>query len=272
MIYSFGDSFTVGLGADRVWEESQLMGHPDWDTMTEDEKGTQRIKVENFRNENSFTTQFANKVGEKLWNLGMSGCSNAYIFNKIFEFGHRFIQDDLVLIGFTSSIRDSPKYFPYKIFGPNGPQMAPNLDVLKDMVEFKVAEQMEKDYIEESMEFFKEYSRFYLTEMFDEQYYEIINYNIIVFLQKYFEYKKVNYIMLDAFDHMVTKKYKHIDTKYYWNFNKKTIYTYLKSFNDESLLEVPGYNDYDQVPRHPSVEGHKIFAEELYKFYNKVYK
>ena len=122
------------------------------------------------------------------------------------------------------------------------------------------------------MSFFQEYSKFYLTEMFDEQYYEIVNYNIIVFLQKYFEYKKVNYIMLDAFDYMVNKNYEHIDTKYYWNFNKKTIYSYIASFNDEDLLEVEGYNLHEQTPRHPSIEGHKILAEELYKFYNKVYK
>ena len=34
MIYSFGDSFTAGLGVDREYETSQLGGHPDWDTMT----------------------------------------------------------------------------------------------------------------------------------------------------------------------------------------------------------------------------------------------
>jgi len=107
--------------------------------------------------------------------------------------------------------------------------------------------------------------------MFDEQYYEIVNYNIIVFLQKYFEYKKVNYIMLDAFDYMVNKKYEHINQKYYWNFNKETIYSYTVSFNDEGLLETEGYNPYNQTPRHPSTEGHKLFAEDLHKFYKKVY-
>ena len=44
------------------------------------------------------------------------------------------------------------------------------------------------------------------------------------------------------------------------------------SFNDEGLLEKAGYNWKEQAPRHPNTEGHKIFAEELYKFYNKVYK
>ena len=107
--------------------------------------------------------------------------------------------------------------------------------------------------------------------MFDNKYYELFNYNLIVFLQKYLEYKKVKYIMIDAFDYMVNEKYEHIDTKYYWNFNKKTILSYVKSFNDEGLLETAGYNPYNQTPRHPSIEGHKLFADELYKFYKKVY-
>ena len=123
----------------------------------------------------------------------------------------------------------------------------------------------------EFSDFFQDYSSFYFTEMFDEKYYEIFNYNIIVFLQKFFEYKKINYIMLDAFDNMLNKKLKHIDTKYYWNFNKKTIFSYISSFKDKNLLEKKGYNASDITPRHPSIEGHKVFAEELYRYYKEIY-
>ena len=269
MIYSFGDSFTAGLGVDREWEESQLSEHPRWDVMTDDEKNTQRSKVEIFRNKNSYTSQFASKVGIGYKTSAISGCSNVDILNSIFEFDKNFKQGDIVFVGFTSSLRNPIPFFPKSIL-PFG--LAPKLNVLKDFPTLGLNELMKKFYTEESLIFFEEYSKFYLTEMFDTQYYEIVNYNIIVFLQKYFEYKKVNYIMLDAFDYMVKKKYKHIDTKYYWNFNKKTIYSYVKSFNDEGLLEKAGYNWKEQAPRHPNTEGHKIFAEELYKFYNKVYK
>ena len=271
MIHSFGDSFTAGLGVDREYENSQLGGHPDWDVMTDDEKNTQRSKVERFRNKNSYTGQFARKIGIGCSNKGLSGCSNVDILNSIFEYGDNFKQGDIVFVGFTSSLRNPISFFPRKFYKTDF-KLAPNLRVLKDFTELKVNEKILEYYSEESMSFFLEYSKFYLTEMFDEQYYEIVNYNIIVFLQKYFEYKKVNYIMLDAFDYMVNKNYEHIDTKYYWNFNKKTIYSYIASFNDEDLLEVEGYNLHEQTPRHPSIEGHKILAEELYKFYNKVYK
>ena len=101
---------------------------------------------------------------------------------------------------------------------------------------------MKKNYSEESMSFFQDYSKFYLTEMFDEQYYEIVNYNIVVFLQKYFEHKKINYVMFDAFDYMVNQKYEHINEKYYWNFNEKNIHSYITSFNYEGLLEKADYN------------------------------
>tara|TARA_B100000029_G_C17323627_1_gene869112 strand:- start:47 stop:880 length:834 start_codon:yes stop_codon:yes gene_type:complete len=270
MIYSFGDSFTAGLGVDREYETSQLGGHPDWDVMTDDEKNAQRSKVERFRNKNSYTAHFASKVNIGYSNKGQSGCSNIDILNLIFEYDDYFKQGDIVFVGFTSSLRNPISFFPRK-FSETEWKLAPNLDVLKDFTTLKVNENMLELYTEESMSFFQDYSKFYLTEMFDEQYYEIVNYNIIVFLQKYFEYKKVNYIMFDAFDYMVNKNYKHINQKYYWNFNNETIYSYIASFNDEGLLEKAGYSSYNQAPRHPSIEGHKILAEELYKFYKKVY-
>ena len=270
MIYSFGDSFTAGLGVDREYEQSQLGSHPDWDTMTDKQKNIQRNKVERFRHENSYTAYFARKVGMGYLNKGLSGCSNVDILNTIFECGDNFKQGDIVFVGFTSSLRNPLPYFPKKIYNTEF-KLAPNLNVLKNLSEIKINDLMKKNYSEESMSFFQDYSKFYLTEMFDEQYYEIVNYNIVVFLQKYFEHKKINYVMFDAFDYMVNQKYEHIDKKYYWNIGKKTIYSYITSFNDEGLLEKAGYNPYDQAPRHPSIEGHKLFAEELHKFYKKVY-
>jgi lysophospholipase L1-like esterase len=270
MIYSFGDSFTAGLGVDREYETSQLGGHPDWNTMTDEQKGIQRKKVERFRHENSYTAHFARRVGIGYSNNGLSGCSNIHILNSIFESGDDFKQGDIVFVGFTSSLRNPISFFPRK-FSESGWKLAPNLSVLKGFVDLKISTPIMKYYSEESMSFFQDYSKFYLTEMFDEQYYEIVNYNIIVFLQKYLEYKKVNYIMFDAFDYMVNKNYEHINQKYYWNFNNETIYSYITSFNDEGLLEMEGYNLHNQAPRHPSTAGHKLFAEELYKFYKKVY-
>ena len=175
MIYSFGDSFTAGLGVDRLYENSQLGEHPDWDTMTNEQKNIQRSKVERFRHENSYTAFFARKLNVGYLNNGLSGCSNIDILNSIFELDNSFKQGDIVFVGFTSSLRNPISFFPRK-FSETEFKLAPNLDVLKDFTELKVNEKMKEFYTEESMSFFQEYSKFYLTEMFDEQYYEIVNY------------------------------------------------------------------------------------------------
>ena len=51
-IYSFGDSFTQGLGTDRTAEHALLGGHPEWDNMSDEEKDIQRTKVAKFWIEN----------------------------------------------------------------------------------------------------------------------------------------------------------------------------------------------------------------------------
>ena len=141
MIYSFGDSFTAGLGVDRDYEQSQLSQHPDWDTMTDEQKNIQRNKVERFRHENSYTANFARKVGIGYLNNGLSGCSNIDILNSVFENGDNFKQDDIVFVGFTSSLRNPISFFPRK-FSESEWKLAPNLDVLKDFTTLKVNENM----------------------------------------------------------------------------------------------------------------------------------
>ena len=45
-------------------------------------------------------------------------------------------------------------------------------------------------------------------------------------------------------------------------------FTHLKTYKDESLFE-----DQEETWNcaHPSKKGHKLFAEELFRFYNEVY-
>ena len=104
MIYSFGDSFTAGLGVDREWEESQLSEHPRWDVMTDDEKNTQRSKVKIFRTKNSYTGQFASKVGIGYQTSAISGCSNVDILNSIFECKLLLIKNEKSLLRFERYI------------------------------------------------------------------------------------------------------------------------------------------------------------------------
>ena len=94
--------------------------------------------------------------------------------------------------------------------------------------------------------------------------------DIIYLLQEFFQFKKVQYIFFDAFDSMLREKVSEIDERFYWGIRNKTIFSYLSSYKDKSLLELHGYNNYNQAPRHPSAKGHKLFANELYRFYKKI--
>ena len=80
---------------------------------------------------------------------------------------------------------------------------------------------------------------------------------------------------MDGFEEMLSQKNKYLDYNFYWGYNdfgrsKLTIHDYLKSFQDDSLLELDGWNMND-AKKHPSKKGHEIFADELLRFYNEVY-
>ena len=81
-VISFGDSFVVGLGTDREYEQSLTGAHPDWDTMSETDKNKQREKVNIFRRANSFTAFFSSKMKMECINLGRIGCDNQVLLMR----------------------------------------------------------------------------------------------------------------------------------------------------------------------------------------------
>jgi|2_EtaG_2_1085320.scaffolds.fasta_scaffold35178_2 hypothetical protein len=268
-IISYGDSFTLGLGTDRKVEEQLFQSAKN----RQEGKDKQR----KFEINNSFTKFFADKFKVPFINTAVPGCNNKYILNEImkYDMDKGFEKDDFVLIGFTSSYRDKLPFFP-DIYNDNvrhGFQWSmkelPLLSDPKDIFFWK--SDLSEDYQNTLNEFMIGYQKFYMVEVFDDSYWQIFNSNIIVYIQKYLEFKKINYIMIDAFEPMLNDIPEFIDTKYYWKCSKENIWSYLKTFNDRDLFEIHGYNINNLVPNHPSKEGHKLFAEELYRFYNEVY-
>lgn len=274
-VISFGDSFTVGLGTDRV-EEHRLFKRAR-------NKDVGRKKACEFRTNNSFTKFFADKRHSDFCNRGELGCSNKDILNNLMEFDRdeNLSEDDFILIGFTSSYRDKLPFFP-DVYNNNVRSgfhwsMKELADLLleRDIFWWKDGNPDWKDWpveFEHSLDMFmRKYFKFYLTEVFDDSYWQIYNKNIIVYIQKYLEYKKVNYIMFDAFEPALIEIPEFINAKYYWECSKKNIKSFLKEFKDKDLFEIDGYNVGKYVTPHPSIKGHKLFTKELYRFYNEVY-
>ena len=272
-VISFGDSFTVGLGTDLHYEESQLGSHPDWDTMTDKEKHLKRKEVNIFRNENSFTKYFCDYFPDSEWkNNGRIGCSNIDILNTIFEMdlkhpNNEAYEDFFYLIQWSSSLRDSLPWFPKiyndeRFFG-----LSTSIKSLSQMLEKGRSVWRDKDELKGLGKFLKQYLPKFYVEAYNEDYYKIYNSSMLHILINFLNFRKVKYIMMDGFETMSNDD-KFIDTEKYWGYGNKTIYSHLETFDDEDLYEERKAK-YDA--RHPSKKGHKLFAEELFRFYNEVY-
>ena len=285
-IIAFGDSFTLGIGTDWNFEESNLGKHPLWNKMSEEEKLIQRLKVGEFRLQNSYPKFFADKLNIKFENYADTGSSNIEIINNIFKYHEEFNEGDIILVGFTSSLRDPLPFLPTaKGKNPHnfdGAKLAWNqkvFNIVKERLNTSGLKKIKRKFYfshiptipdDSIYRFFEEYNKSYITKMHDEYYYDFYNKNIIYLLQEFFQYKKVQYIFFDAFDSMLREKVSEIDERFYWGIRNKTIFSYLSSYKDESLLELKDYNKSKDTPRHPSAKGHKLFANELYRFYKKI--
>jgi hypothetical protein len=193
-----------------------------------------------------------------------------------FDLKNGFDGDDFILIGFTSSYRDKLPFFPdvYNDNVKSGFQLC-----MKELSLLKMGKKniffwnskLDKEYENNLNKFMMEYLKFYMVEVFDDSYWQIYNSNLIVYIQKYLEFKKVKYIMFDAFEPMLNDIPKFVNKKTYWECGEKNIHSFLKQFNDESVYEDMGHIINKLVPKHPSRKGHKLFTEELYRFYNEIY-
>ena len=274
-LYSFGDSFTQGLGTDRKLEHKLMGEDGDWDNWSEEKKNIQRTKVSKLWIENSFTHMFANKLKCQYRNFGHNGSANMDIVEMIVRHSHLFEKGDLIIIGWSSSLRDKipfwPKQVRYQWIAPSQ-QVKNNFLIPNEKGVPGIGEHIEEFNEElqnekEVHEFFLNFTKGWLVEGYQEEYYQLYNQQLIYFVQKFLDYNKVKYIMFNAFEPMLDEKSSLIDYNYYWKEGKESIWSFTK--HDDDLLEVKGYTSSDI--RHPSKKGHKYFTESLYKFYKEVY-
>ena len=115
--------------------------------------------------------------------------------------------------------------------------------------------------------FLREYKSFFLDNLFNQNYYNIVNQNYIIFLQKLFEFYGIKYVMADAFDMMVVDPNEKDDiggmikTKYYWEYRKKT----MRDFLQETKLDC--FEDIKMISKnpaqHPNIVGYNLISVEF---------
>jgi len=250
-LITYGCSWTEGEGCDINVEK----------TLTLD-------KLKNFRNENSWPKFLSDKLNiSDVINNGISGNSNRKIFNQVIidiESG-KIKKEDFVCIMFSSSLRD------YVPFLPDGEWISWSVKHLIDL-----PDKFYNSYKGNSNKFnifLQKYKKFFITNLFSQDYYNYVNQNYIIFLQKLLSEYKIDYIMMESFENMIQEPINNdfriaIDKSKYYGKLKYTLKDYLI---DSKIIDVweSKNTSLNKVKVHPNKKGYKLIADELYKFIEK---
>ena len=244
ILHAYGDSWTEGEGCD-LEIESTLKN--------------QELII--YRNQNSWVKSLADKLNLQWINNGKSGNPNSVIFNSIIDdvTNDRIKKGDLVIILWSSSLRD------YAAFLPRQQWVSWSVKHLVNLPEKFINSY--KSHNETYDSFLREYKSFFLDNLFNQNYYNIVNQNYIIFLQKLFEFYGIKYVMADAFDMMVVNPNEKDDiggmikTKYYWEYRKKT----MRDFLQETKLDC--FEDIKMISKnpaqHPNIMGYNLISVEF---------
>jgi len=270
-IHSFGCSFVVGNGVNTEVERT-LPNHYS--------KGDTDIKRE-YREKLSFTGQLAKLLGCEFSNLGKSGSNPNYLIDKIaIEIeANKIKQGDLVIACFTSPLRNTPEFTP-TFFEPRSKIGLNGITFGLQELEFHKKKYFRKpdDNIKPIKQILQYYKKDFITNYFDyNHHFDYYSQNTVFLLQYLFDFYKINHIFIDAFDIFISNKIydktEFIDKSKYWRFKEDSIWSYLMKYKDKSLFELEEFNETLYNGKlHPSAEGHKLIAEELYKTYKKNYE
>lgn len=243
ILHAYGDSWTEGEGCN-LNEESKLKN--------------QNLII--YRNQHSWVKLLGDKLGLNWINNGKSGNPNAVIFNQIIDdvTNGRVKRGDFVIVLWSSSLRD------YAAFLPRQQWVSWSVKHLINLPE-KFINSYKSNNSNYDL-FLSEYKSFFLNQMFNQNYYNIVNQNYIIFLQKLFEYYGVKWIMADAFDKMIVDldskdDITHlIDKSVYWNFMNITIKDYLKQTKTNC------FENKNNPGIHPNELGYNLISEEFYNY------
>jgi hypothetical protein len=244
ILHAYGDSWTEGEGCN-LEIESTLKN--------------QELII--YRNQNSWVKLLADKLNLQWINNGKSGNPNSVIFNSIIDdvTNNRIKKGDLVIVLWSSSLRD------YAAFLPRHQWVSWSVKHLVNLPEKFINSY--KSHNETYDSFLREYKSFFLDNLFNQNYYNIVNQNYIIFLQKLFEFYGIKYVMADAFDMMVVDPNEKDDvsdmikTKHYWEYRKKT----MRDFLQETKLDC--FEDIKMMSKnpaqHPNVLGYNLISVEF---------
>jgi lysophospholipase L1-like esterase len=253
-LFTFGDSWTEGVGCDLAKENKII---------SKEEKTI-------FRNSLSWPTQLAHLLNIDVENYGEGASSNKRIFENVSQIlkTNRITEGDLVVIMWSSSLRDDLPFFPENEWHIWGNRFKEKKHIFNTFLNKKHSTNSKYNNGLGS------YKLFFMENLFSDIYYDYVNQNYVLFLQHMFENLNIRYVFCDAFDSMFSSNINNeidntrlIHSSHYWGFKEKTMKDYLTATNDPDVWE--DFNLWgDSSGKHPNKHGYKLIANELFRFIN----
>lgn len=254
-LFTFGDSWTEGVGG--CIEEEYTTNIPE--------------EITKIRHKYCWSKYLSDLLKIEFQNFGMGASSNKTIFDMVTQSIHNHIinKDDLVVIMWSSSLRDElpffPSHNPWHFWGERYLSK-------KHIYEFIVDKsELNKSDLHTNLK--KEYKEFFIENLFSNFYYNIVNQNYIIYLQFMFEKIGIRYLFCDAFDNMIKEditaeidKTSLINKTHYWGFPNKTMKDILIESNLKNVWEDGNLWLINKSGKHPSKYGYELMANELYKW------
>lgn len=250
-LYTFGDSWTEGVGCDLEIELNI-------------EDPEERTK---FRSQLCWPKYLSDLLGTDFVNMGIGAASNKIIFDSVVSLikNDTIKTNDLVVIMWSSPLREEVQFFPKDEWHFWGKRYQNKEHIFKFILKNQEVKNLKYRRFE------KEYKEFFISEIYDNSYYDIISQNYILFLQFMFKKMGINYLFCDAFEQIVSKniikdldKTHLIDKNNYWNFMESDFREFLISKNLKNVWEDNALFNKNHSGKHPNKNGYKMIAEELH--------
>ena len=280
-IFLFGDSWIEGQGTYATICDDGRLIEPNYDGG----------KLQKWRRETSWNKPVREITGCEVINYGRQGSDNYSQFGELNDISNTFTENDLIIIGFTSKLRDiSSLSYCYRMGDPRNSILLSNDNPLKGMIAW---EKLSLDFCNHGLRednqdhfsfatkdervFTENFIKDFYVSLYNDTVYEHIAQVNYYFYQQRFKSLGLNLVCFDLFEQYLNPNYVNeyltIDKNVYLNYGGKTMNDFLQEYeinhmkeDDISIWEC-GHKRPDLKPAifHPNQHGYKLYIDYLFK-------
>jgi hypothetical protein len=280
-IFLFGDSWVEGQGCYEKIENNNFI-EPSFG------KNNHTNLLREWRRRTGWNVPLKELTGCEILNFGMQGSNNYSQFDEINNILPKLTNNDLIVIGFTSKLRDSTSLnYNWKTHDSNfishDNPLRSHLSwdkVSLDDFNHGLTKENEECFsfsTKNEKQFTKKFIQDYLVSLYNDSVYEHIAQCNYYFLQERFKSLELNLVCFDLFEPYIDKKYinkyLNIDKNIYINYGDKTMNDFLIEYEIKNIKEndTPIWENGDRRPdlrgiiNHPNQYGYKIIIDYIFK-------